>query len=64
MSGAQCTVQDRLDDYLMDPTQPLGGDLVAAVCTGGARALEGLWDLVDPIRAEWLLTRVTPGRAA
>jgi hypothetical protein len=59
MTGAQVEVQRRFDRY-MEAEQPVCVDYLAAVERLGREALEPLWDLVDPIRAEYL----TSGRTA
>lgn len=57
LTDAQLEVQRRVDDYLADDTQPRGVDFLVAARQLGREALEPLWEIVSPIRAEWLTSR-------
>jgi hypothetical protein len=55
----QLEVQRRLDGYIGEAT-PMCMDFLRDVERVGREVLEPLWEIVSPIRAEWL----TSGRAA
>jgi hypothetical protein len=57
MTEAQRETQERLDAYLADDRQPRAVDFVIEAARSGHRAFEPRWDVVAPIRHEYLTSR-------